>query len=189
MHLFYKITKFSIIVLFVIGVFVNTPSALESNASPLQSLFMMKQLIPQTQTIGLMWNQSKTNTNDILPKIERASASIGVKVVIEDVEELRDVSQKFRELKETYHVQAIWIIDNNDPMASSVGKDYLIKNSIVNGIALFAPTTDWVSAGACAALLSDGTNVKLYVNKKTISALGIKVPDKYLQDTQFVATN
>jgi putative ABC transport system substrate-binding protein len=189
MRPFYKIVEIVVIVLFIAVVFVSTPSALETNATPLQSLFMIKQLIPQAQTVGVMWNQNKTNASELLPKIERASASTGVKVIVEDVEELSDVSQKFRELKDKYQVQAIWIIEDNDPMSSTVGKDFLVKNSIVNGIALFAPNTDWVSSGACAALLSDGSTVKLYVNKKTINALGIRVPDKYLQDTQFIATN
>jgi len=189
MRPFYKTVEIVLFVLFIIAVFFGTPSALETNATPLQSLFMIKQLMPQAQTIGVMWNQDKTNTGDLLPKIERASASTGVKVIVEDVEELSNVSEKFRELKDKYQVQAIWIIEDNDPMSSGVGRDFLIKNSIVNGIALFAPNVDWVSAGACAALLFDGSTVKLYVNKKTINALGIRVPDKYLQDTQFVATN
>ncbi len=189
MRLFHKIFGFSVILFFLTAVFVNTPSALESSVTPLQAVFMIKQLIPQVQTVGVIWNQSKTNANEILPKIDRASASTGVKVVVEDAEEMSDVFQKFRDLKDNYHVQAIWVIDNNEPMGADAGRKYLIQNSLVNGIALFAPNADWVSAGACAALLTDGSNVKLYVNKKTIAALGIKVPDKYLQDTQFVATN
>lgn len=189
MHFYSKAIYRATIVLFIIAASAKTPCAVETAASPLQSIFMIKQLIPQTQTIGVIWNQLKTKTDDFLPKIERASASIGVKVVIEDAEELRDVSQKFRELNDKYHVQAIWIIEDDDPMSTELGKDFLIKNSIVNGIALFAPNTNWVSAGACASLLSDGSTVKLYVNKKTITALGIRVPDKYLQDTQFIATN
>ncbi len=187
--MFYKTINSLVVIFLVTAVFVNKPSALESAVTPLQAIFMIKQLIPQTQAIGIIWNQSRTNTNELMPKIERASASIGVKVIVEDAEQLNEVSQKFRDLKDNYSVQAIWVIENTEPMSSSVGRDYLIKNSIVNGIALFAPNTEWVSAGACAALLSDGSTVKLYVNKKTIAALGIKVPDKYLQDTQFVATN
>ncbi len=187
MHLFYKIIKPVVVVFLIAVAFVNTPNALESNATPLQSLFMIKQLIPQTQTIGLMWNQNRTNTAELLTKIERASASVGVKVVIEDVEEMRDVPQKFRELNDSYHIQALWVIENNEPMSDPVGIDYLVKNSTLNGIALFAPNAEWVSSGACASLLSDGNNVKLVVNQKTISALGIKVPEKYLQNTQFVS--
>ncbi|HUI29742.1 MAG TPA: ABC transporter substrate binding protein [Candidatus Acidoferrales bacterium] len=189
MRFFYNIIKPICVVIFVILISVKTPRAVDSNVTPLQMIFMIKQLIPQTQALGLLWNQTKINSGEYLPKIERASASMGVKVIVEDVEELSDISQKFRDLKDNYHVQAVWVFDNSDPLNSNIAKDFLIKNTIVNGIALFAPNTDWVSAGACASLLSDGSTVKLYVNKKTINALGIKVPDKYLQDTQFIATN
>jgi ABC-type uncharacterized transport system substrate-binding protein len=172
-----------------IAVMFGTPEALESNVTPLQAIYMMKQLVPQTQTIGIMWNQNKVNTGDLMPKIERASASVGVKVVIEDVEGITDVSQKFRDLTDNYHVQVIWVFQSDDVIGSSLGRDFLIKNSTVKGIALFAPNTDWVSAGACAALMNEGGTVKLFVNKKTITALGITVPEKFIQDTQFLATN
>ncbi len=189
MRLSHKVIRRVTFVFLIVVASAGTPCALESNVTPLQSIFIMKELIPQTQTIGLMWNQSKTNTDELLPKIERASASVGVKVVIENVEELSDVSEKFRDLKNNYHIQTLWIIEDNSPMSTGLGRDFLIKNSIVNGIALFAPNADWVSAGACVALLSDGGSVKLYMNKKTIAALGIKIPSKYLQDAQFVTTN
>jgi ABC-type uncharacterized transport system substrate-binding protein len=189
MHFYRKAIELATIIIVILLPTAETPDALETAATPLQSIYIIKQLIPQTQTVGVMWNRSRVNTSELMPKIERASAVTGVKVVIEDAEELSDVSQKFRELNDKYHVQAIWINEDDNPMATNVGRDFLIKNSIVNGIALFAPNADWVSAGACASLLSDGSTVKLYVNKKTITALGIKIPDKYLQDTQFIATN
>jgi len=167
----------------------GAPEALESNVTPLQSLYMIKQLVPQTQTVGLMWNQTRVSTSDLMPKIERAAATLGVKVVVEDVEQLQDVPAKFRDLSENYHIQALWVFQNDDIVGSSMGKDFLIKNSTVGGVALFAPNTDWVSAGACATLMSEGGTVKLYVNKKTITALGINVPEKLIPDTQFLATN
>ena len=168
---------------------VGTPEALESNATPLQQLYIMKELVPKLQTVGIMWNQSSVNTADLLPKIQRAAAAVGVKVVIEDVEAIKDIAQKFREVTEDYHAQIIWIIQNDDLVGSSLGRDFIIKNATVNGIAVFAPNTDWVTAGACAALLNDGGSVKLFVNQKAINALGIKVPAKYIPNTQFLATN
>jgi len=167
----------------------GTPEAVESNVSPLQSLYMVKQLVPQTQTVGLMWNQTKVNVSDIMPKIDRAAATIGVKVVVEDIEELKDVSQRFRDLTDKYHVQALWVFQDDNIVGSALGKDFLIKNCTVSGIALFAPNTDWVSTGACATLMNEGGAVKLYVNKKTITALGINVPEKLVPDTQFIDTN
>lgn len=166
------------------------PEALESNVTPLQSLYMIKQLVPQTQTVGLMWNQTKINTSDVMPKIERAAATLGVKVVVEDVEQMPDIPTKFRDLTDNYHIQALWIFqDDPDIIGSTNGKEFLITKSTVGGIALFAPNKDWVTSGACATLILEGGSVKLYVNKKTITALGINVPEKLMPDTQFLATN
>ena len=186
-RLFYKLMGFFVIVFLVVAGSVDTLNALESSVTPLQAIFMMKQLIPQVQTIGLMWNQRLVNTSDLLPKIERAAGSIGVRVVIEDVEGISEVPEKFRDLKDNRHVQAVWIIDESSPFNAPVAKEYLVKNAIVGGIALFAPNTDWVSAGACTSLSTDGNTLRLYVNKKTIAALGLNVPDKYLQHTEFFA--
>lgn len=184
-RLFYKLMGFFVIVFLIVAVSVDTLNALESSVTPLQAIFMIKQLIPQVQTIGLMWNLSLANTSDLLPKIERAVN--GVKVVIEDVEGISDVPQKFRDLKDNRHVQVLWIIDESSPFNAPVVKDYLVKTAIVDGIALFAPNSDWVSAGACTSLSTDGNTLRLCVNRKTIAALGLNVPDKYLLHTDFLA--
>ena len=183
----YKLTGFSVIVFLVLAVSVDALNAGESSVTPGQAIYMIKQLIPQVQTIGLMWNRSMENTDDLLPKIERAAITTGVRVVIEDIEGISDIPEKFRDLKDNRHVQVLWIIDESSPFNASVAKDYLVKNAIVNGIALFAPNADWVSEGACTSLSYDGSTLRLCVNKKTISALGLNVPDKYLQHTDFFA--
>lgn len=189
MHSFKNLSVETAIFVLVTMAVLSKPEALGSNPTPLQSLYTMKGLVPQAQTIGIMWNDQRVNTGDLLPKIDRASAAIGVKVVVENIREMTDMSQKFRDLTANYHIQVLWIVQSDEVLGSPLGKDFLIKNSTVNGIALFAPNTDWVSAGACAALLSDGGTVKLFVNQKTITALGIKVPEKFIPNTQFLATN
>lgn len=189
MHLLKKIAVQLSLVLLVAAALFGTPEALESNATPLQSLFMIKQILPQATTVGLMYKQSADNNGDLLNQVKRASASFGVKIVLADVEALPDVAAQFRDLTGSYHVQAIWVIQNSQVLGSSIARDYLIKNSTLQGIPLFAPNTDWVSAGACAAVVTDGGNTKLYVNQKTLNALGLKVPAKYASVTQVLASN
>lgn len=168
---------------------LGTPQAAGTDASPLQSLYMIKQLVPNVRTVGVMWNKSVANTANLLPELNRASAALGVKIVIEDVEQMKDISDKFRDLLQSYHIQVLWIVENDDPFTSSLSKGYLVKNSTLSGVALFAPNPDWVSAGACAALMSVGGKAKLFVNQKTLNALGLKVPQQFAQTTQFLATN
>lgn len=189
MYLLKKLAVQISLVLLVTFAIVGTPEALESNATPLQSLFMIKQILPQATTVGLMYKQSADNNNELLNQVKRASASFGVKIVLADVETLPDVAGQFRDLTSSYHVQALWVIRGSGALANSVAKSYLIKNAALQGIPLFAPNTDWVSAGACAAVVTDGGNTKLFVNQKTLNALGIKVPQKYASVTQVLASN
>ncbi len=189
MHLFRKVYLPIVATIVLLTVMLGTPQAAGTNATPLQSLYMMKQLVPKATTVGIMWNKSTVDASTLLPEINRASLAVGLKVVIEDVEQIQDVSSKFRDLVQNYHIQVLWVIQGNDLYGSSIVKGYLIKNTTLSGVALFAPGTDWVSAGACAALMSEGGTAKLFVNQKTLNALGLTVPQQYTQATQFLATN
>ncbi len=167
----------------------GTPEAVETNATPLQSLFMIKQLVPTAKTIGLMWTDAGDNNLELMTQITRASATEGTKVIVENVGNLSDVAAQFRDLTDSYHIQVLWIAQNVDLLSNSISKSYLIKNSAVHGIPLFAPNGQWVSEGACAAVVNDGGSAKLVVNQKTLSALGLKVPDKFSSVTQVVSNN
>ncbi len=189
MHLFKRFAVQLSVALFVLAALFGTPEALESNATPLQSLFMIKQLVPGIKTVGLMWKKSDENSSDLMNQIKRASAAVGAEVVVEDVETMPDVAAQFRDLTDNYHAQALWILQSSDVLNNSVSKSFLIKNATIHGIPLFAPNTDWVSQGACAAVVTDGGTTKLIVNQKTLNALGLKIPEKYASVTQVLATN
>lgn len=175
------------VILTVVMISFGTPDALESNATPLQSLYMIKQLMPKVNTVGLMLNKSDNNASNLIDQVKRASASLNVKIVIADVESLPDVAAQFRDLTASYHIQALWVIQNENLLSSSISRSFLIKNSTLNGIPLFAPNAEWVSAGACAAVVTDGQNTKLVVNQNTLNALGLKIPEKYVSLTQVLA--
>ncbi len=190
MHLPKKLTVRLGVALTMTLMFVGAPEALESSATPLQSLFMIKQFMPQVSTVGLMLHTSDNSTSsNLMDQVKRASAAMGVKIVIGNVESLSDVASQFRDLTSTYHIQALWVIQNGSLLNSSISESYLIKNSTLNGIPLFAPNAAWVSAGACAAVVTDGTNTQLVVNQKTLNALGLKVPEKYASVTKILANN
>ncbi|HEY9165604.1 MAG TPA: ABC transporter substrate binding protein [Candidatus Kryptonia bacterium] len=167
----------------------GSPSALESNASPQQQLFLVKELAPNAKTVGVLLDVSYNPQADLETKIQRASGQLNIKVVVEEISQLNEVAEKFRDLRENYHIQALWIPQNERLIGSQISRDYLIKNCTLNGIPLFAPNTDWVSEGACVALTVDDGEVTLHVNQKTLNALNLKIPDKYIANTQFIASN
>ena len=189
MYLFKRSAIQLLSVFVLLMAFFGTPEALESSATPLQSIYMIKQLIPHAKTIGLMWKQTDESGSGVMDQIKRASATLGVKIVVGDVENITDVAAQFRDLTDSYHVEALWIVHNSDLLSSSAARAFLIRNAALKGVPLFAPDHDWVSAGACAAVVTEGGSTKLYVNQKTLNALGLKVPESDASVTQVLATN
>jgi hypothetical protein len=189
MHLFKRLTIQSAVVIVTVAALFGTPEALEPAATPLQSIYMIKQLLPQAKTVGLMWKQSDDASSTLMDQVKRASASLGVKIVIADVEALSDVAAQFRDLTDSYHVQAIWVARNSEVVSNPTAMGFLIKNSTLHGIPLFAPDQGWVTTGACAAVVTVGGTTKLFVNQKTLNALGLKVPESDAPITEVLATN
>ena len=112
-----------------------------------------------------------------------------MKAVIAEITELKDVSENFRNMVNTYRIEAIWVIGDDKILNSDIAIDFLIKNSVLCKIPLFAPNTDWVNSGACVSLVNENNQVKLYVNKKTADAIGIQLSETLIAKTEFLASN
>lgn len=157
--------------------------------TPLQQLFVIKALVPDVHIVGILVNKHTVDKNTLLPRLKRASAQVGVKVVIAEIGELKDIAKNFRELKNTHHVDTILIPGTDEIIGSEIGKKYLIKQTILNNIPLFAPTREWVSEGALLHIYKEGNKTALFVNKKTAEVLAVSIPQKYLENTRFFAMN
>lgn len=173
------------VTLLVLG--LQVPHAEETKASPMQQLYLMKELVPGLTTVGLIWNESAVDKAAILPKIERASASLGVQVVIANAEALKDISTEFKKLTGNHHIQVLWVVEDDNVVSSAVGQKFLIQNSVISKIPLIAPTVDWVSKGACLTMQKVAGKTKLVVNPQTAKALSIQLPEKYAPNTEFFA--
>jgi len=186
MHLF-RVLFFATLVFFLC---LTIPlQALNSNISPLQQFYIMKEMVPHLKTVGIFWNKQTTQTEELLPQINRACAAVQVKAVIAEINELKAISENFRNMVNSYHIDAVWVIGNDEILNSDIAVDYLIKNSVLNKIPLFAPNTDWVNSGACVTLLNQDNRVKLFVNKKTADAIGVQLSETLLAKTEFLALN
>lgn len=157
--------------------------------TPLQQLYVMKELISELHTVGIILNKDKVDRESLLPRLQRASAQLGLKLVIAEIKELRDIATNFRNLTDNHQVKAVLILDNDDIIGSEIGKKYLIKQSTLNNIPLFAPAREWVNEGALLYIYKEGNKTALYVNKKTAEVLSVTIPEKYLENTQFFAMN
>ncbi len=172
---------YSLVLLFTLSVHPG-----EGEITPKQYLFMIKELVPGIQTVGILW-KAPPESDEWVEKIERAAAVMQVKVIIAGVADLKDVARQFKNLVDSHNIQALWIFNEGQVLNSNVSRKYIIKNANLSKIPLFAPSLEWISEGACVYLTKEGGKVKLRVNEKTARILNLLVPEKYLPNTEFLA--
>ncbi len=160
-----------------------------ANVTPLQQLYVMRELISDLHTVGILMNKNAVDGKTILPRLQRASAQMGLKIVIAEIEKLSDIAKRFRNLTDNHQVEAVLILGNDNIISSEISKKYLIKQTILNNIPLFAPAREWVSEGAFLHIYKEGNKTVLFVNKKTAEVLSVTIPEKYLESTRFFALN
>ncbi|MFW5973238.1 MAG: ABC transporter substrate-binding protein, partial [Bacteroidota bacterium] len=69
------------------------------------------------------------------------------------------------------------------------GRNFLIKTATGGGIPVLAPSADWVREGAHIMMHSDGSGVRLVVNKRAADAASLSIPEQYSAQTEFLAAN
>ena len=156
----------------------------ESDVGMVQQAFFLKKLKPDLERVGVLWKKGAPNQERKLRSIESAAASIQAKLFVAYVEDKSEVPEKFRLLSREHDVQALWIIENDGVVDASVPKEYLIENTVKEGIPLMAPTTSWVDAGAPFTVQEDGGKVQIMLNEPAAVATGLQVPDEYKSRTR-----
>ena len=175
--------------LVVVGLIV-TASTTATTVPPLQQLYVLKEIQPEIERIGIIWGKSFADRSDLIEPIQRASAVTSIAVVITQVDGVSDIASAYRDLVRQNNVQAIWVVDSSDDIVNSrMGRDFLVKNAAGSGITLLAPDEAWVEAGAHLAVFQDGSNLRLKVNKRSADAASMTIPDQYLERTDYLAVN
>ena len=164
------------------------PAPPTPDVTPMQQMFIMKEVKPDIERLGIMWNKD-AHDEETLTRIRRAATSLKVQLFLAEVGGLNDIAPQFRTLTRKHKVQALWIVMNDGLVDSAIGKSFLTKNAVKVGIPLFAPSEDWVKEGALLSMIKKDGGLHLVVNKAVANALSITVPEKYLERTQFLATN
>ena len=163
-----------------------TPVSLSSSVSPMQQMYIMKEVKPDLKRVGIIWN-TKTNDEATLTKIRRAGTSHKVQLFLAEVADLSDVAPQFRQLTRTHKVEAVWVLENDGLVNAKSSKNFLITNAVKFGLPLFAPSEDWVDDGAFIAMKKQADGLSLFVNKSAADALSLSVPSKYAERTRFAA--
>jgi hypothetical protein len=164
------------------------PASPELNVTPLQQLFIIKELKADIKTVGIVWDKN-VGRDDLMPQIQRAAAAAGLKIVISPIADVREIGPTFRDLVRTSGIDALWIVEDDAVVGNAMGRKFLIKSAAEHGLPIFAPSEKWVAEGACVALRKEGSDIQLLVNKAAAQAASVKIPEKYLERTQFLASN
>ncbi len=166
--------------------FPATFSAFGQAATPLQQLYLLKEIKPGIDKIGVVIAEANPERASVIEQLQKASAATGIKVVVGVVTGMSDVAPKVRELTKTHGVKALWVVNSDQIVGSDVTQKYLVKSAAEDKMMLMAPSDDWVKKGACLSIQSQGSGVRIVVNKPIADALSVAVPVKYQDRTQYM---
>lgn len=157
-------------------------------ASHNQQLFVLKTLKPDAKNVGLMVSAQFAADAESMDSIRRAAAGAGVKIFLGTVETVRDVASKFRDLRGE-GVDAIWVVEGDGLMGDRATRTFLIENTTRGRIPLLAPSSAWVSEGACASVEKGGSGLSVSLNQRVLTALSIAVPESLKASANLMAAN
>lgn len=157
------------------------------SAGLVQQMFFLNKMRPDVERIGLIWKRGAADQEKTIERANRAVASINSKLYVGYVKDKSDVAEQFRVMTREHDVQAIWVIENDGVVNAAAPREYLIKNTIRQGIPLVAPSRDWVDAGAPVAIAKNGGAIQILLNEQAAKATALKVPEKYQSNTELIA--
>jgi ABC-type uncharacterized transport system substrate-binding protein len=178
------------IVLALAVLVLAAPARAQDAVSPLQQLFVLKEIRPELERVGIIWNKDSADRSGLMTQVERAAATTGVRIFVAYASGVTDIATAYRELVRQNNIQAVWVVDAADDIVGSrMGRDFLIKNTASSGLTLVAPATDWVEAGAHMTFVREGANIRLRVNRRAADAARLVIPANILERTDFLAAN
>ncbi len=171
------ITKLSLAcVLFIISLhhmgFTAGDHAERSIISPLQQVYLLKQLKPELKKIGILSDLSQRP--ELPDRLARISAQLGVKIVIKDTRELKNVLKNFKFLVYSQMVEVVWIFPDQVLIHPSARR-YMIKEAVSARVLLIAPDSDMVKKGATLFAEKNANQIKVHLNSKAMELLGLDV--------------
>lgn len=164
-----------------------TPEADDMTAA--QQLFMVKQLLPDAAHVGLVWSTKIPDANQKMDLLKRTAANLGVTLYLASVEDLKDVGPEVRRIVRDYNLDAVLITHNDGLVDQGAAKQFIITHALQNRLPLFAPSTDWVEAGAAVAFHRVEKDVHLAVNEQAARATKLAVPASFADKTAYLSSN
>ena len=143
-----------------------------TSISPLQQVFLLKQLKPELARIGILCDLRQHP--ELPDRLARISAQLGVKVIIKDTHRLKNVLKNFKYLVYKQAVEVVWIFPDKVLIHPSAMR-YLIKEAVSARVLLIAPDSDMVKKGATLFAEKNANQIKVHLNSKAMELLGLDI--------------
>ena len=160
-----------------------------SAPTPMQQLFMLKEVKPDVKKVGVLWNENSSQRDALMPKIKRAAATTQLELYISYVGSIKDVGPRFRKLIRENEIDVLWLVENDGVVDTQIAQSFLIENAAKSGLPIVAPSADWVNKGAAITFIEGAEGVQFVVNESVAKATSIVIPEKYQQRTEFLTMN
>jgi len=178
MHLRKRWVVFILLVLFHQG-FVQT------NISPRQYFFLIRELFPNKTHIGILIQQDFVNETWI-EKIKRAAAALKLHACIAQVKEIKDVAPQLKQLIEEYGIEVLWVYGEGELLNQKMVRSYIIQHVAMFHLPVFVPRGKWVQEGGGFFIERRDGRIRLQVNRRIAELLHVQIPERYLSKTVFV---
>lgn len=178
-------TLCSVVILSLVS--VGVAQAKPTPLSPMQQMFILKEIKPDVERVGIIWHDGAENHDEMMPRIKRAAASAEVKLFVSYVQSQKDVAGHFRELTRKHDIHVLWIVDDSGVLQSEIARDYLVEKTTENAIPILAPSQEWVQAGASVTLQKENDDIRIVLNEAAALATAIQVPDEYQDQALYLS--
>ena len=166
--------------LFQIG--LNAGDSTEGTAvSPMQQVFLIKQLKPELARIGILCDLSQRP--ELPDRLQRISAQLGVKIIIKDTHRLKNVLKNFKFLVYNQAAEVVWIFPDKVLIHPSARR-YLIKEAVSARVLLIAPDSDMVEKGATLFVEKNADQIKVHLNSKAMELLGLDITPQLMSSAE-----
>ena len=155
-----------------------------SNVSPLQHIYLLKQIKPDIKQVGVLCELGKHPK--LKKKLERVGAQMQLKIVLIDTKKLLDVSKNFKRLAAKMKVDAVWIFPD-EALIDKKSQQYLVKQAVLNKVILISPIQSMVKKGATLYTFKEDAGLKIYYNQNAITHLQLTIPESLTQIAEVIS--
>ena len=124
-------------------------------------LKLIKDILPNSQKIGFIYNPSESNSVEILAKIQSVAPKFNFEIVVAAINSSNDVFIATQTLIDK-NVDAIFISNDNTALSSMAG---IIKIATAAKVPVFCSDTDTINSGIIAAIGPNQYNIGVQTGK------------------------